>query len=99
VDLAVLLEPDDDLRALDRLQVELERASGRDVDLVNLPSAPPLLAHQAVSRGELLLARSEDERVAFETRTAAKYPDTAHLRNVQNEYLRERAEARHAASR
>jgi hypothetical protein len=29
----------------------------------------------------------------------AKYLDTAHLRRVQHEYLRERAEARHAASR
>jgi hypothetical protein len=99
LDVGVLVEPNTDFRALDRLQVELERAAGRDVDLVDLRNAPPLLAHHVVSRGKLLLSRDEDERVAFTTKVVARYLDTAHLRKVQHDYLRERAQARHAASR
>jgi predicted nucleotidyltransferase len=99
LDVGVFLEPVADPHVLERIQVELERAAGRNVDLVDLRMAPPLLAHHVVSRGRLLLARDEDERVAFATRVIAKYLDTAHLRKVQHEYLRERAEARHAASR
>jgi predicted nucleotidyltransferase len=99
LDLGVLVEEPTDYRALDQLQAELERAAGRDVDLVDLRKAPPLLAHHVVSRGILLVSRDEDDRVAFTTKVVAKYLDTAHLRRVQHEYLRERAEARHAASR
>jgi hypothetical protein len=99
LDLGVLVSPAQDSFALERLQGELERAAHRKVDLVELSSAPPLLAQHIVSRGRLLLSRDEDERVAFVTRIIAKYLDTAHLRNVQHAYLRERAEARHAASR
>jgi hypothetical protein len=38
-----------------------------------------------------LLSRDEDDRVDFTTKIVAKYLDTAHLRRVQDEYLRERA--------
>jgi hypothetical protein len=58
---------------------------------VDLRQAPPLLAHHVVSRGILLLSRDEDDRVDFTTKIVAKYLDTAHLRRVQDEYLRERA--------
>ena len=47
----------------------------------------------------LVMCRDEDERVRFETRTTARYQDTAHLRRVQYAYLRERAEAHRAGSR
>ena len=55
-------------RVFDRLQAELERTVGRELDLVDLRNAPPLVAHQVVSRGELLLPRDEDERAAFAAR-------------------------------
>lgn len=69
------------------------------VDLVDLSVAPPLLAHEVVSQGKLILSRDEDERVEFETRAVARYLDTAHLRKVQHEYLRKRMEARGATAR
>ena len=80
------------------LLVELEPAAGRSVDLVVLGTAPPLLAHEIISHGTLLVCRDQDERVRFEVRTLMRYLDTAHLRKVQYAYLRERAESRHARS-
>ena len=99
LDVAVLLTPDAGHAVVDRLTDALERASGRSVDLVDLSLAPPLLAHEVVSQGKLILSRDEAERVEFVTRAVARYLDTAHLRKVQHQYLRERAEARGAAAR
>lgn len=99
LDVAVLLTPGAGSAVVDRLIEALERASSRAVDLVDLSLAPPLLAHEVVRQGKLILSRDEDERVEFETRTVARYLDTAHLRRVQHKYLRERVEARGAAAR
>ncbi len=99
LDVAVLLTPGAGQAVLDRLIDELERASGRTVDLVDLSLAPPLLAHEVVRQGKLILSRDETERVEFATRAVARYLDTAHLRKVQHQYLRERVEARGAAAR
>jgi predicted nucleotidyltransferase len=99
LDVAVLLASKEDTHVLDRMMAELETASGRTVDLVNLAQAPPLLAHEIVTSGTLLLARDEEERVRFVTRVVARYLDTAHLRKVQHQYLRERVEARGATPR
>ncbi len=99
LDVAVLLTPDAGQAVLDRLIDALERASGRTVDLVDLSLAPPLLAHEVIRQGKLILSRDEGERVEFATRAVARYLDTAHLRKVQHQYLRERVEARGAAAR
>jgi hypothetical protein len=45
------------------------------------------------------MAASDDERVDFETNALARYMDTAHLRHVQRQYLREWAEAYRAGTR
>lgn len=84
---------------VDRLTEALERASGRTVDLVDLSAAPPLLAHEVVKHGKLIVSRDDTTRVDFVTRAVARYLDTAHLRKVQHHYLRQRVEARGAASR
>jgi hypothetical protein len=39
-----------------------------------------------------------DERAAFEARATIRYLDTGHLRRIQHQYLRERADARRAAA-
>ena len=93
VDVAVLFAPVPQPSELDDLSTELERAVSRRVDLVVLDTAPPLLAHQVISTGRPVVARHDDERADFETRTLRRYMDTAHLRSVQHRYLRERAEA------
>ncbi len=44
-------------------------------------------------QGKLIFSRDEGEQVEFATRAVARYLDTAHLRKVQHQYLRERVEA------
>ena len=99
VDVAILFDHLPTPALLDRLTENLGAATERRVDLVVLNVAPPLLAREVVARGRLVMCRNEDERVRFETRTTARYQDTAHLRRVQYAYLRERAEAHRAGSR
>lgn len=94
LDVAVLLTPKADATLLGRMTDALESASGRTVDLVDLATAPPLLAHEITKNGKLVLSRDEDDRIAFVTRAIARYLDTAYLRRVQHDYLRERVEAR-----
>jgi len=54
-----------------------------------------LLAHQIVSTGTCLAYRNRDERSTFETRAILRYLDAAHLRTIQQTYLRKRAQAHH----
>jgi predicted nucleotidyltransferase len=97
LDVAVVLAPETNSELVDRLTEALERASERTVDLVDLALAPPLLAHEIIKNGKLILSRNENDRIDFVTRAIARYLDTAHLRKVQHEYLRERVEARDGA--
>jgi predicted nucleotidyltransferase len=83
---------------LDRLTTDLETAAGRRVDVVVLNEAAPLLVHETIRAGRLIVCRDEDERVSFQTRATMRYLDTAYLRRVQHAYLRERAETRRARS-
>ena len=99
VDVAILFDHPPTPALLDRLTEDLGAATERRVDLVVLNTAPPLLAREVIARGHLVICRDEDQRVWFETRTTARYQDTAHLRRVQYAYLRERAQAHRAGSR
>ena len=90
LDVAILFAGEPPPATLDRLTEELEEAAGRPVDLVDLAQAPPLLAHQVVATGSCLVCRHPPDRAAFETRTILRHLDTAHLRRIQHEYLRER---------
>jgi len=90
-DVAVFLEGDGDPFAA-RLAVTeaLVRALGDDrVDVVPLNEAPPLLRFEAVRHG-LVVKEAREARLAFEERAVSDYLDTAHLRAVQTEALRER---------
>jgi predicted nucleotidyltransferase len=98
-DIAILFDEVPAPGVLDLLTERLEAAADRPVDLVVLNDASPLLAREVIARGRLLLCRDDQDRVRFETRTTARYQDTAHLRGVQYAYLRERAEAHRAGPR
>lgn len=95
-DVAVLFATEPSFEAFDRLVAELERATGRRVDLIDLRRAPPLLVHEVLSSGKLIVCREAGERGAFEARAVLRFLDTAHLRRIQHAYLREWAEARRA---
>jgi predicted nucleotidyltransferase len=96
VDLAVVLGASSPLEE-DLLREDLEQAAGRNVDLIVLDRAPPLLVAEVLREGRVLLCRDEDERVQFELRAQAIVFDTEHWRAVQRGYLRERAEDRRGA--
>lgn len=99
LDLAVLFTRMPSPERIAEIVVAVELAARRSVDLVVLNSAPPLLAHEVVSTGRLLVCRDDSERAAFEAMAMIRYLDTGHLRRIQHQYLRERAGARRAPAR
>jgi predicted nucleotidyltransferase len=98
VDVAVRFAPMPGPGRIAEMAVALERAAGRSVDLIALNRASPLLIHEVVSTGRLLVCRDDRERAAFEAWAAIRYLDTGHLRRIQHRYLRERADTRRAAA-
>lgn len=52
-------------RRLD-LEIELEKATGQPVDVVDLEMAPPVLQHQIRKHGILILEKDRKQRIAFE---------------------------------
>jgi predicted nucleotidyltransferase len=63
------------------------------VDLLLLNSAPPTLKFEVITTGRVLYARSDEALNDFEADASRRYLDTARLRAVQGEYLRQRAQA------
>ncbi len=96
VDIAVLLDGSGEemYEAFRRLIVGVRDALGTErFDLLLLNSAPPTLKFDVISTGKLLYAQSEERLNDFEADAIRRYLDTAHLRAVQGEYLRQRARA------
>ena len=72
-----------------RLMETLSRALGTErFDLVILNDAFPVLGYEAMREGRVI-KENKSCRVEFETRTLAEYLDTALMRDVQREYLKE----------
>lgn len=97
LDIAILfkeqLPPGDELQLRD----ELGAAAGVDVDLVVLNQASPLLAHEIISEGKVIVDSGEESQAAFEMRVLSMYLDTSHLRKVQFDYFRQRVKDREHA--
>lgn len=73
LDLAVLTAgPLDPVVRFDRAQ-DLSRLVGRNVDLVDLRAASPVMAMQVLATGRLLVECDPDARGAFEDRTFGAY--------------------------
>jgi predicted nucleotidyltransferase len=62
------------------LLAELERAVGREVDLVILDGADPDLIHRVLRDGVLLAEHDRGARIAFEVRARNEYFDLAPVR-------------------
>lgn len=79
VDIAILFaDASDPLAVGDRqlqLMGELERFTGREVDVVILNTAPPILQHQVLQHGRLLYERDRRTRVDFEVWAGKIYAD------------------------
>jgi hypothetical protein len=95
IDVALLLnEKSPCLKMLDyrlRVAADISKAIGRsDLDLVILNGAPPVLAHQVLSKGKLVFERSRSARVAFHVRAVNRYLDTEPMRALFRQYLKQR---------
>jgi len=79
VDTAILLADASDPMAVGDRQLqlmgELERFADREVDVVMLNTAPPVLQHQVLRHGRLLYERNRRARVDFEVRAGKIYAD------------------------
>jgi uncharacterized protein len=101
VDVGVLLSPDtSELRA--GLEAALGRAAGRELDLVVLDSAPPLLRFEVARDGVLLLERSPHLWADFRARAMIDWwdwaPTARMIQDAAIARLRERSDPGHGAT-
>jgi len=90
IDLAVLIGARISLADELRLRaVAVDALHRDDVDFVILDHAPPLLRYEVVTRGRRLFARDPAAVDIFEHRAIMTYMDTAYLRRMQHDILRE----------
>jgi predicted nucleotidyltransferase len=79
VDLAVLVQRQPDPRSLLERQLSLSlgvaQYAGREVDLVLLNQASPLMRYEVTRHGRVLYERRPAERIAFEVRARQRYFD------------------------
>lgn len=59
----------------------------KEINIVNLNIASPLLKQVAVLEGKLLYSKSETERILFQIKTLREYEDYLHLSNIYNQFL------------
>lgn len=91
IDIAVLLL-EENPSLFQELVVGIRKTLGTErFELVILNQVPPLFAFEVVAEGVVVYARDEETLNDFEMNTIRKFQDTAYLRKVQNEYLRQRA--------
>ena len=85
IDIAVLYEPliDED-KAESGLFAVLSQALHTDnIDIINIATASPLLAHRAVLRGKPLLDHAPHDMAMLKTKILHAYEDTRHLRDIK----------------
>lgn len=93
LDVAVLAEHELRIEERSHLIEQLGRAIDfrRTVDVVDLRTAPPVLAAEVVHDGVLLFQRDPLVRFDFEMGAIRRFEDTRALRRLQHELLREGA--------
>lgn len=98
VDIAVLFEKD--IKKEDFLRKEGELIAlfskifpEKEINLVNLAIASPLLCQNVVLEGKLIYAKGENERILFQIRTLHQYEEYSHLSDIYNLVLKEKIKA------
>jgi predicted nucleotidyltransferase len=90
VDIAVWhdpeLAPTSALQLQTRLAADAGHAIGvKEINLVMLNHASPLMRHSAIRDGKRIIERDRDERVRLETRAILDFLDTAPLRELTSD--------------
>ncbi len=98
VDIAVLFEKDIKKENFLRKEGELislfsKIFSEREINLVNLAIASPLLCQNVVLEGQLIYAKDENERIFFQIRTLHQYEEYSHLSDIYSLVLKEKIKA------
>lgn len=88
VDIAVLLSPGSELPSQFRERLSLVLA--RDVDLVDLRRASPILQMQVLKHGKLIEERAPQARVRFEAQVPARYEDLKIIRRSSEQAMMKR---------
>jgi len=70
---------------------ELTRMAGRDVDVVDMQSAPLYLQHQVRKAGRLIVEKDHAYRMAFDVHSRREYFDFAPVLELRNQRLIQRA--------
>ena len=90
IDLAVLLNIEDDMERFHRrlaLMGALDRFADREVDVIVLNDASPLLCHQVLKTGRLLYEADRAARIEFEVRAGKIYADLKPMYDLFNQAL------------
>jgi len=90
VDVAVLLNEEDNVARFERrlqMMVEVSKVCGREVDVIVLNDAPPILQNQVLRYGRLLFERDRRARVEFEVRAGKVYADLEPMRRFFQQAL------------
>ncbi|MEK7167081.1 MAG: nucleotidyltransferase domain-containing protein [Patescibacteria group bacterium] len=59
----------------------------KEINIINLNIASPLLKQTVILEGKLLYAKNEIERILFQIQTLHQYEDYLHLDNIYNQFL------------
>lgn len=62
----------------------------KQIHILILNEATPLLKHQVLKEGKLIFSKNEEETIKFNLETVHLWEDTKHLREIQWEYLKKR---------
>ncbi len=92
IDLALLMDHSPSLDAhAEIVSICMRILQTSYIDVVILNDASPMIKYEVVSEGVLIYKKITDEELNdFESRVIRIYFDTAYLRRIQNDYLRER---------
>jgi len=95
IDIAMLLDGAINKTAYGALKLNIitdliKILSSDAVDVVILNAATPLLCHEVIKKGTLLLSKDEKERLEYTVKATTRYLDTIHLRKVQDRILHEK---------
>lgn len=87
IDIAVVYAPGRDIdKAESALFADLSRTLGTDnIDLIDIETASPLLAHRAVLRGVPIIQASPHATAMLKTRILHAYEDTRYLRKIKQQ--------------
>ena len=90
VDIAVLFNQRPDFEKILKMQGDLEKIVIKDVDLVVLNDAPPVLRKQVLSKGREIFCRDNKTKYYFIIKTMNEYDDLKYYRKILERNIQEK---------